>query len=172
MEPRSIHTRWWLGYVRFTRRKGAPPAAIRLLIKRENSSLGKIGFSTLLQYRSGRKLLHDRSGYRGRLEIPINRSCPRNRICSRMKVNRVCLHERKKKKERKKTLNHTGELERCSKTGKQLGQDWLWKCFTKHFLKSVSRQLKFTICPIHETPLFISASIYPENPPPNFSTGR
>lgn len=67
-----------LGYIIFASRKGAPPAAIRLLIKLE-----RIGFSTLLQYRSERKLRsapHDRSDSRGRLEIPINRSCPRNRI--------------------------------------------------------------------------------------------
>lgn len=45
-----------LGYIRFTRRKGAPPAAIRLLIKLERIPREKIGFSTLLQYRSERKL--------------------------------------------------------------------------------------------------------------------
>lgn len=45
-----------LGYIRLTRRKGAPPAAIRLLIKLERIPREKIGFSTLLQYRSERKL--------------------------------------------------------------------------------------------------------------------
>lgn len=56
--------------------------------------------------------MHDCSDSRGRLEIPINRSCPRNRIEANTDESEPTLLARKKKEKerRKKELhsNYTG----------------------------------------------------------------
>lgn len=53
--------------------------------------------------------MHDRSDSRGRLEIPINRSCPRNRIEANTDESEPTLLARKKKTKERITL----ELHRC-----------------------------------------------------------
>lgn len=57
--------------------------------------------------------MHDRSDSRGRLEIPINRSCPRNRIEANTDESEPTLLARKKKRKRKTKERITLELHRC-----------------------------------------------------------
>lgn len=52
--------------------------------------------------------MHDRSDSRGRLEIPINRSCPRNRIEANTDESEPTLLARKKKTKERITLELHG----------------------------------------------------------------
>lgn len=51
--------------------------------------------------------MHDRSDSRGRLEIPINRSCPRNRIEANTDESEPTLLARKKKEKKDERKNYT-----------------------------------------------------------------